>query len=153
MTQTASTHSASFPSDVHDRQRVSDPDRVAHFEKAGWEAYYDRKWLRVLRLMVQNALEAEPPLNASELEHIHLWSGGLPGRINGHARPALVAFNDSDRYVSLWQSNDTGDWVNSHLGGGTAAHVFWSASSMFFVTGPVIRSPSACRGEATRRAP
>jgi DamX protein len=35
-------------------------------------------------------LEAEPPFNASELEHIHQWSGGLPGRINGHARQALV---------------------------------------------------------------
>ena len=29
-----------------------DPDKVAYFEKAGWEAYYDRKWLRVLSLMV-----------------------------------------------------------------------------------------------------
>jgi hypothetical protein len=30
-----------------------DPARVAYYEKAGWEAYYDRKWLRVLWLMVQ----------------------------------------------------------------------------------------------------
>lgn len=30
-----------------------DPDEVAYYEKAGWEAYYDRRWLRVLRLMVQ----------------------------------------------------------------------------------------------------
>jgi hypothetical protein len=29
------------------------PNRVAYFERAGWEAYYDRKWLRVLSLMVQ----------------------------------------------------------------------------------------------------
>ena len=29
------------------------PARVAYLEKAGWEAYYDRKWLRVLTLMVQ----------------------------------------------------------------------------------------------------
>lgn len=35
------------------RQPVFNPDRVAYFEKAGWEAYYDRQWLRVLRLMVQ----------------------------------------------------------------------------------------------------
>jgi len=35
------------------------------------------------------------------------------------------------------------------FGGGTASHVFFSASSMFFMTGPVIRRPSACRGEAT----
>lgn len=30
-----------------------DPEKVAYYEKAGWEAYYDRRWLRVLRLMVQ----------------------------------------------------------------------------------------------------
>ncbi len=30
-----------------------DPDRVAHLEKAGWEAYYDRNWPGVLSLMVQ----------------------------------------------------------------------------------------------------
>lgn len=29
------------------------PDRVAYFEKAGWEAYYDRKWLRLLSHIVQ----------------------------------------------------------------------------------------------------
>lgn len=29
------------------RARFFDPDRVAWFEKAGWEAYYDRRWLRV----------------------------------------------------------------------------------------------------------
>jgi hypothetical protein len=29
-----------------------EPDRVAHYEAAGWRAYYDRKWLRSLRLIV-----------------------------------------------------------------------------------------------------
>lgn len=29
-----------------------DPKRVAYFEKAGWEAYYNRQWGRVLALMV-----------------------------------------------------------------------------------------------------
>ena len=53
MTQAVSTHNTSFHSVEHDRQSVPDPDRVAYFEKAGWQAYYDRKWLRVLRLMVQ----------------------------------------------------------------------------------------------------
>ena len=28
------------------------PDRVAYFEAAGWRAYYDRKWLSMLRLIV-----------------------------------------------------------------------------------------------------
>ncbi len=31
---------------------VFDPDRVAYFEAAGWRAYYDRKWLKMLRLIV-----------------------------------------------------------------------------------------------------
>jgi hypothetical protein len=29
-----------------------DPARVAHFEASGWRAYYDRRWLGVLRLIV-----------------------------------------------------------------------------------------------------
>jgi len=32
--------------------RHLDVERIAYFEKAGWEAYYARKWLRALRLMV-----------------------------------------------------------------------------------------------------
>jgi hypothetical protein len=28
------------------------PERVAHFEATGWRAYYDRKWLKMLRLIV-----------------------------------------------------------------------------------------------------
>lgn len=30
-----------------------DPDKVAYFEKAGWEAYYDHNWPRAFWLMVQ----------------------------------------------------------------------------------------------------
>jgi hypothetical protein len=29
------------------------PRRIAHFEAEGWRAYYDRKWLKLLRLMTQ----------------------------------------------------------------------------------------------------
>jgi hypothetical protein len=29
------------------------PERVAHYEKAGWEAYYDRRWLKCFWLLVQ----------------------------------------------------------------------------------------------------
>ena len=29
------------------------PEKVAYYEKAGWEAYYDRQWLRCFRLLVQ----------------------------------------------------------------------------------------------------
>src|SRR5256886_14738927 len=28
------------------------PERVAYFEAAGWRAYYDHKWLKMLRLIV-----------------------------------------------------------------------------------------------------
>lgn len=33
------------------------PERVAHFEVEGWKAYYDRAWLRLLRLVVALAQE------------------------------------------------------------------------------------------------
>lgn len=40
-----------------------DPDKVAFFEKAGWEAYYDHNWLRAFWLMVQlNREEFAMPL-------------------------------------------------------------------------------------------
>ena len=29
-----------------------DPERIAYYEANGWRAYYERKWLRVLRLIV-----------------------------------------------------------------------------------------------------
>lgn len=32
--------------------RGFDPDRIAYFEANGWRAYYDRDWLKVLRLIV-----------------------------------------------------------------------------------------------------
>lgn len=32
----------------------------------------------------------------------------------GHARPKIIAFNDHDRYVSVWQSDDIGDWIGHH---------------------------------------
>lgn len=31
-------------------QRTFDPDRIAHYEVAGWRAYYDRRWPRLLRV-------------------------------------------------------------------------------------------------------
>jgi hypothetical protein len=35
------------------QQRTFDPKQVAYYETAGWQAYYDRRWLRVLQLMVE----------------------------------------------------------------------------------------------------
>ena len=40
------------------RQRVTlDPQRAAYYEKAGWEAYYDRNWLRAFWLLVRGNRE------------------------------------------------------------------------------------------------
>ncbi|MBL8753797.1 MAG: hypothetical protein JNK15_10905, partial [Planctomycetes bacterium] len=33
---------------------------------------------------------------------------------DGHNRPAIVAFNDANRFVSTWRSDDVGDWVAHH---------------------------------------
>jgi len=30
-----------------------DPERVAYFEAAGWRAYYDHKWLKMMTLLIQ----------------------------------------------------------------------------------------------------
>lgn len=37
--------------------RGFDPDRLAYFEANGWRAYYDRRWLKVLRLIVRLSQE------------------------------------------------------------------------------------------------
>ncbi|CAA9247778.1 MAG: hypothetical protein AVDCRST_MAG77-2973 [uncultured Chloroflexi bacterium] len=39
------------------RPRPFDPDRIAYFEAAGWRAYYDRDWLRLVRLLAQACRE------------------------------------------------------------------------------------------------
>jgi hypothetical protein len=42
---------ASLPAASHDKFQFN-ADRVAHFEATGWRAYYDRQWLRLLRLIL-----------------------------------------------------------------------------------------------------
>jgi DamX protein len=90
-------------------ERTAGRLRLLFFAEPGWEAVlrealpaalvhvialsaFDRdETLAYIHYRMKTAgLEAEPPFNESELEQIHLWSGGLPGRINGHARQALV---------------------------------------------------------------
>jgi hypothetical protein len=34
-------------------QPIFNPDKVAYYEKAGWEAYYDHKWLKAFWLLVK----------------------------------------------------------------------------------------------------
>jgi len=58
------------------------------------------------------------PVGTGQAEVVSLGDAGFQEHFDalaaGHARPALVAFNDSDRYVSLWRSDDVGDWVAHH---------------------------------------
>ena len=58
------------------------------------------------------------PVNAGQATVISSNEAGFQEHFNalasGHNRPALIAINDSHRLVSLWQSNDVGDWV-SHV--------------------------------------
>lgn len=90
-------------------ERTAGRLRLIFFAESGWEIVlrevvpaavvhvialpaFDRdETLAYIHYRMKTAgLDAEPPFNAAELEQIHLWSGGLPGRINGHARQALV---------------------------------------------------------------
>ncbi len=34
------------------QQTLNNPDRVAYFETAGWRAYYDRRWFKLLSLLI-----------------------------------------------------------------------------------------------------
>ena len=77
---------------------VLDPDRVAYFERAGWQAYYDRNWPRVFWLMVQLNQEAVPHVAADRARRVPLISCGpaLPlrhrsqRRAGGHRASAAV---------------------------------------------------------------
>ncbi|MBX3464033.1 MAG: serine hydrolase [Planctomycetes bacterium] len=55
------------------------------------------------------------PVAAGQTEVVSTGDDGFQEHFDalvaGHARPAMVAFNDAHRYVSLWHSNDVGDWV------------------------------------------
>ena len=57
-----------------------DPDRVAHFEAAGWRAYYERDWLRLLRLLVAVSQEQfRIPFPRSLLAAYHVTRAAPPG--------------------------------------------------------------------------
>lgn len=55
-----------------------DPDRVAHLEAAGWRAYYDRAWLRLLGLIVRLSQEQfSIPFPISLLAAYHVTRGAI----------------------------------------------------------------------------
>lgn len=58
------------------------------------------------------------PVGTGQAEVVSVGVSGFQSHFtalaDGHARPALVAFNDANRFVSLWRSDDVGDWVAHH---------------------------------------
>ena len=66
------------------------PDRVAYFEAAGWRAYYDRKWLRMLRLIVGLC---------QEQFHIHFPRSLLAAYYTTRASLAWVPVDHDDQKV------------------------------------------------------
>lgn len=58
------------------------------------------------------------PVNAGQSELVSNGDAGFQTHFDamaaGHNRLALVAFNDSDRYVSLWRSDDVGNCIVHH---------------------------------------
>ena len=54
------------------------PERLAHLEAGGWRAYYDRKWPRLIRLMVQlNQEQFHIPFPLSVVAALHVARGSI----------------------------------------------------------------------------
>lgn len=69
-----------------------DPNKVAYYEKAGWEAYYDRNWLRVFGLMVQlNREEFSMPLLTAIAAAIDIVRASLAFKPVENDLPAATA--------------------------------------------------------------
>ncbi|MCA1644106.1 MAG: hypothetical protein LC797_01120 [Chloroflexi bacterium] len=55
-----------------------DPERLAYLEAAGWRAYYDRRWLKLIGLMVQlNQEQFHIPFPLSVVAAYHVARGSL----------------------------------------------------------------------------
>jgi hypothetical protein len=72
-----------------------DPDAVAHSEVEGWKAYYDRAWLRLLRLIVElSQAQFRIPFPQSLVAAYHITRASVawvpkehdPGTIERHLR-------------------------------------------------------------------
>jgi hypothetical protein len=70
-----------------------DPDKVAYYEKAGWEAYYDRNWLRVCSLMVGlNRAQFRMPLLTALAASVDVVRASLAfAPLDGNDVPAATA--------------------------------------------------------------
>lgn len=70
-----------------------DPDRVATFEAAGWRAYYDRRWIKLLRLTWGLCREQFGiPFPQSILAAYHVTRGALAWAPVDHDDAQVLAF-------------------------------------------------------------
>jgi hypothetical protein len=55
-----------------------DPERLAYLEAAGWRAYYERRWLKLINLMVQlNQEQFHIPFPLSVVAAFHVARGSV----------------------------------------------------------------------------
>jgi hypothetical protein len=72
-----------------------EPDRVAYYEAAGWRAYYDRKWLRLLRLIVGlNQEQFRIPFPISLLAAYYVVRGAIAWVPLDHDKDVVRRFNE-----------------------------------------------------------
>ncbi len=64
-----------------------DPRKVAYYEKENWVAYYQKRWLRLLRVSVGMVKEAF---------HLSLWQAVYCAYLVGRAEIAAAPFPDND---------------------------------------------------------
>ncbi len=79
-----------------------DPDRVAYFEANGWRAYYDRKWLKMLRLLVGLCQEQfRIPFPMSLLAAYYTTRASLAWVPVDHDEQKVLAFLEKLQYFDV----------------------------------------------------
>ena len=85
-----------------------DPERVAALEAGGWRAYYDRDWLKLMRLMVQlNQEQFHIPFPLSLVAAIHVARGSAAWAPQDHDLDAVRShFERFYRMARRWSHLD-----------------------------------------------
>lgn len=83
-----------------------DPDRIAYFEAAGWRAYYERRWLRLFRLIAALCHEQfRLPFPASWLAAYYVARASIAWRPGYHDVSAVLAYYE--RFYRLARQHST----------------------------------------------
>src|SRR3989442_13980741 len=96
------------------------PDRVAYFEAAGWRAYYDRRWLKMLRLLVGLCQEQfHIPFPMSLLAAYYTTRASVAWVPVDHDEPKIVAYLEkfyrmAGRYSGLQYDQTSSPFLQLH---------------------------------------